>query len=122
MGSEVAYMLGVVVAGFAVNFGLRALPFVLFGSRRGELPSWVDRAGKIISPVVIAGLIVYAYSGLAWRAPGPYVAGAVVVLLHLWRRNAMLSILVGTACYMGIPAALARLAWAALCGGAGAGA
>ena len=35
---DVVYMLGVVVVGFAVNYALRALPFILFAGRDRELP------------------------------------------------------------------------------------
>ncbi len=35
MGNEILYMAGIVAAGFAVNFGLRALPFLFFGARKG---------------------------------------------------------------------------------------
>ena len=58
--------------------------------------------GKIVSPVVIAGLIAYSYCGLEWRAAAPYLAGALTVALQLWRRNPLLSILAGTAMYMAL--------------------
>lgn len=100
MGSEALYMLGVVVAGFAVNMGLRALPFLLFGGRSRPVPPWAERACSFVSPVVIACLIVYSYSGLEWRTASPYVAGAVTVALQLVLRNSLASILAGTALYM----------------------
>lgn len=94
------YMLGVVAVGFAVNFGLRAVPFLIFGSRKGELPAWVSRFGDFVSPVIIAGLIVYSYSGLEWKTVWPYLAGAVTVALQVWKRNPLASIVVGTVLYM----------------------
>lgn len=97
---DVVYMLGIVAAVFAVNYGLRVLPFLLFGGRDRELPLWVLRFGRYISPVIIAALVVYAYSGLQWRTAWPYVAGAVTVALHLWKGNALASIVVGTIVYM----------------------
>ena len=100
MKSEIVYMLGVVAVGFAVNYALRALPFVLFAGRDRELPPWVVRFGSLVSPVIIACLIVYSYSGLAWKTAWPYLAGALTVGLQLWRRNALLSIIAGTALYM----------------------
>lgn len=100
MKSEILYMLGVVAVGFAVNYALRALPFLLFAGRDRELPKWVERFGAVISPVIIACLIVYSYSGLAWKTAWPYLAGAVTVALHLWKRNALISIVVGTVLYM----------------------
>lgn len=100
MASEVRYMLGVVFAVFAVNYALRALPFILFGGRKRELPRWASSLGTYVSPVIIAALIVYSYAGLQWRTPWPYLAGALTVGLQLWRKNPLSSIIAGTVLYM----------------------
>ena len=100
MENDFLYMLCIVAAGFAVNFTLRALPFILFSTRKGALPAWVTRFGSFVSPVIIAALIVYSYSGLQWRTLWPYLAGAITVGLQLWRRNPLTSIVAGTAVYM----------------------
>lgn len=100
MGKEIGYMLGIVAVGFVVNYALRALPFLLFSGARRELPSWVATLGGIVSPIIIACLIVYSYSGLAWRTPWPYLAGGATVGLQLLKRNPLISIVVGTALYM----------------------
>ena len=100
MREEIIYMCGIVAGGFAVNFGLRALPFVLFGGRNRAIPAWIDRASGFVSPVIIAALVVYSFAGLMWRTPWPYVAGAVAVVLQLWRKNPLVSIVAGTAVYM----------------------
>lgn len=102
---EILYMLGIIAAGFAVNYVLRALPFVLFAGRDRPLPPWVERFGNIVSPVIIGCLVVYSYACLSWRTPAPFIAGAVTVLLHLWRRNALVSIVAGTIVYMCLLAA-----------------
>lgn len=100
MKDEILYMLGVVAVGFAVTYALRALPFLLFAGRSRSLPPWVERFGNLISPIIIAGLVVYAYSGLAWRTAWPYLAGALTVGLQFWKRNPLASIVAGTALYM----------------------
>ena len=100
MGDEILYMSGIVAAGFVVNFGLRALPFILFGGKDRAIPAWIDRVSGFISPVIIAALVVYSFAGLAWRTPWPYVAGALSVGLQLWKRNPLLSIIAGTVIYM----------------------
>ena len=97
---DVIYMLGVVAVGFAVNYALRALPFILFAGRDRELPRWVERFGAFVSPVIIAGLIVYSYSGLEWKTVYPYLAGAIVIGLQVWKRNPLVSIVAGTILYM----------------------
>ena len=99
---DAIYMLGIVAVGFAVNFLLRALPFILFGRRSCELPKAFLSVCDYVSPVIVAGLVVYAYSGTAWRTAWPYVAGAVTVLLQVWRRNPLVSIVAGTAVYMAL--------------------
>ena len=100
MKAEIVYMLGIVGVGFLVNYLLRALPFLLFGGRNREVPGWIRGVSGFISPVIIGGLIVYAYSGSAWRTPWPYLAGAVTVALQVWKRNPLVSIIAGTAIYM----------------------
>lgn len=100
MQDEITYMTGIVLAGFAVNFGLRALPFLLFAGRDRELPRWAERAGAVAPSVIIAALIVYSYSGLAWKTAYPYLAGALTVGLHVWKRNPLASIVTGTVLYM----------------------
>lgn len=100
MENEFLYMLGVVGAGCAVTFAMRALPFLFFAGRGRALPGWVERFGAVVSPVIIAALIVYSYSGLMWRTAWPYLAGAVTVAVHLWKGNPLASIAAGTAIYM----------------------
>ena len=100
MAEGVLHTAGIVAVAWAVTFGLRALPFLIFVGRGRDVPPSVERFGSIISPVIIAGLIVYSYSALEWRTAWPYIAGVLVVALQLWRRNALLSIIAGTVVYM----------------------
>ena len=100
MAEDVIHTAGIVAVAWTVTFGLRALPFLLFAGRGRDVPPSVERFGSIISPVIIAGLIVYSYSALEWRTAWPYIAGVLVVALQLWRRNAPLSIIAGTVLYM----------------------
>ena len=102
MENDILYMSGIVAAGFAANFALRALPFLFFGAWRGPLPKWVERFGAFVSPVIIACLIVYSFAGVEWRTFSPYVAAAITVGLQIWRRNPLLSIVVGTIAYMAL--------------------
>lgn len=87
----------------AVTFLTRALPFLLFG-RGGEPPRVVLYLGRFLPPAVIAMLIVYCYRGLDFAQPAGWapglIAGAAVVILHVWKKNNMLSIVGGTILYM----------------------
>ena len=100
MLSEVLYLSGIVFVGWFITIGMRALPFLLFGRKNRELPKRLERVCEYISPVIIAFLIVYSYSGLAWREFSPYIAGLVTVGLQLAFRNPLVSIILGTVLYM----------------------
>jgi len=85
------------------TFLTRVLPFALF-SRHEQLPDLVVYLGKILPATVIAILIIYCLKSidvhnLAAFAP-QLIATGIVVLLHLWKRNNLISIGLGTACYM----------------------
>lgn len=86
-----------------VTFLTRALPFLLFG-RGGNPPRLVLYLGRYLPPAVIAMLIVYCLRAVSFSAPGSWapslIASLFVVLVHLWKRNDMLSILGGTLLYM----------------------
>ena len=97
---DTLYMLGIVAAGFVLNFGLRALPFLLFAGKGRAVPRTVERFGDFVSPVIIAGLVVYSYAGLEWKTAYPYLAGLLTVGLQVWKRNPLASIVAGTVLYM----------------------
>lgn len=92
-----------------ITFLTRALPFLLFD--RGENPpKLVLYLGKVLPPAIIAMLIVYCLRNVAfsWNLDLAAMAGwapqviavAAVVLLHLWKKNNLLSIFGGTILYM----------------------
>ena len=86
-----------------VTFLTRVLPFLLFD--RGESPpKLVLYLGRVLPPAIIAMLIVYYLRGVSFSTPGGWVPQllcvAVVVALHLWKHNNLLSIFGGTVLYM----------------------
>ena len=97
---QIAAMVAVMAA---ATFLTRALPFLLFG-RGGEPPRVVLYLGKFLPPAVIAMLIVYCYRGTDFAQPVGWlpglIAGLAVVVLHVWKKNNMLSIVGGTILYM----------------------
>ena len=80
----------------------RYLPFALF--ERREIPSVVRYLGKILPMAVITTLVVYCLRGTEFSSAAACVpqlaAAAFTALVHLWRRNTLLSIFGGTLCYM----------------------
>lgn len=86
-----------------VTFLTRALPFLLF-DRGSAPPKVVLYLGKVLPPAVIAMLIIYclrhvSFDAVAGWAP-QLIAAAAVVVLHVWKRNNLLSIFGGTVLYM----------------------
>ena len=85
-----------------VTIFLRFLPFLVFGNR--ETPKFIAYLGRVLPFAVMGMLCVYCLKGVSFVV-FPYgipelISVAVVVLLHLWRRNTLLSIISGTVCYM----------------------
>ena len=67
-------------------------------------PFLVFRGGREMPCAVMSMLVVYClrnmdFAGASHALP-EIIAAAVVVLLHVWRRNTLLSIVAGTVVYM----------------------
>ena len=102
--SALFYAFLIVLLAALTTFLLRAFPFIAFG-RTKETPPLIRYLGSVFSPAAIAMLCVYCVcshwqSNSALGGGAEIIAGAVVVALHLWKRNPLLSILAGTALYM----------------------
>ena len=81
----------------------RFLPFWAFSSGK-PTPRYVRYLGHVLPGAVFGLLVVYCLRGVNVLA-GSHglpegIAIAVVVALHLWKRQMLLSIAGGTVCYM----------------------
>lgn len=81
----------------------RFLPFLLFPAGR-ETPKYIKYLGKVLPPAVFGLLVVYCLKDInvftgSYGLP-ELIAIMAVVLLHCWKRQMLLSIVVGTICYM----------------------
>lgn len=86
-----------------VTAGLRFLPFFLFGGKR-ETPPLVTYLGQVLPYAIMGMLVVYCLKDVN-LASAPFgipeaIGCTVVALLHIWKRNTLLSIGAGTLCYM----------------------
>lgn len=81
----------------------RVLSFLLFNSKKNT-PHFVSFLGKYLPSAVFGMLVIYCLKDTQWSnysQPLAYVLGIVsCVLLHLWRRNMLLTIAGGTLFYM----------------------
>ncbi len=101
--TELDYLLAALIMA-AVTFGLRAFPFVARGfiahHRR------IQTLGRRLPVAMMVLLTLYAMGVHNWSSPADgqaqMMAVAVVAVLQLWRRQALLSILAGTLVYMAL--------------------
>ncbi|AIA07065.1 branched-chain amino acid transporter permease [Streptomyces noursei] len=94
---DTRYLLLAVAVSAAVTWALRALPFTVLAPLRAS--AVVRYLGARMPAGVMVILCVYCLRDLPLSRPeavAPLAALAVTVGLHLWRRNALLSILGGT--------------------------
>lgn len=102
MSNPAVYAAAAIAVMTAVTLALRVAPFVIFSD--GKTPAYVTFLGKFLPCSVMAMLVVYCMRGISFvRTPfgvPELAAAAVTAALHVWRRNTLLSIIVGTACYM----------------------
>lgn len=102
MLSNTQLFIAVLVIAAAV-IATRACPFLLFPVGK-ETPKAILYLGNTLPYALMALLVVYCLKGvsvLAYPHGIPeLIAIAVVAVLHLWKKNTLLSIGVGTALYM----------------------
>ena len=81
----------------------RFLPFLIFGGKK-EPPKLITYLGKVLPCAIMGMLVVYCMKDVAFLAYPygiPELLGCLIVaVLHIWKRNTLLSIGVGTVSYM----------------------
>ena len=97
------YNIGMIAVMALVTMATRFLPFLIFGEKR-KTPALILYLGKVLPCAIMGMLVVYCLKEvkpLAYPYGIPELLGiALVALLHLWKRNSLLSIGAGTVFYM----------------------
>ena len=87
----------------AVTAALRFAPFFIFSGDR-PVPKFINYLGRVLPYSIMAMLVVYCLKGISFtKAPfgiPELISVALVVGLHVWKRNTLFSIICGTICYM----------------------
>ena len=86
-----------------VTIILRFLPFLIFRENK-KTPELLTYLGKVLPFAIMGMLVVYCLKGIR-LTEAPYgipelLGCAIVALLHIWKRNTLLSIGLGTLAYM----------------------
>ena len=86
-----------------VTMLLRFLPLWIFGNGQ-QTPKLIQYLGKVLPYAIMGMLVVFCLKGVSLTS-APFglpelLACAVVVSLHVWKRNTPISIVGGTVVYM----------------------
>jgi branched-subunit amino acid transport protein AzlD len=100
---QILHSILIILVCAAVTYLLRGIAFLVFGGKR-KTPAFIAWLGKVLPHAVMGMLLVYFLKDVTVTV-APFglpelAACAIVVLLHVWKRNSLLSIGAGTVGYM----------------------
>ena len=85
-----------------VTIVIRFAPFLLFKGKK--TPVFINYLGKVLPYSIIAMLVIYCVKGVSLinkpHGLPEIIAILAVVGLHIWKRNTLISIVLGTIIYM----------------------
>jgi len=99
--TDISYLLLVILVMTVATYATRLTPFVLFS--RGQERVLINFIAKNTPPMIMTILVIYMLKGvnyLSFEGIYTFIAILVTVIFHLYRRNALLSIIAGTVVYM----------------------
>ena len=105
MSSETLYLVSFILVTAVATFLTRLMPFAFLGKHSSH--PLAQHLGRYLPAGIMAVLVaIFLPRSAHWVTPifglDALIPAALVVVLHLWRRNALLSMLAGTICYMAI--------------------
>lgn len=81
----------------------RFVPFLIFPEGK-PVPKYVQYLGKVLPPAVFGLLIIYCLKNVKFFSGShgipEFISIILVIALHRWKRQMLLSIASGTICYM----------------------
>lgn len=100
---EIYVLSAILVMAFA-TFISRAIPFLFLGKL--EHNPHLNFIGHSLPPAVMVILVFYCLKDVAWTAPyygrAEIFSVILVAAIQMWRRNALLSIVLGTGAYLAL--------------------
>lgn len=92
--------IGMVILGTMLT---RFLPFLIFPADK-PTPAYIQYLGKVLPASIFGLLVIYCLKNVSLlsgnHAIPELISIAVVIALHYWKRQMLLSIAGGTICYM----------------------
>ena len=99
--NEINYLLAVILVMTVATYITRLTPFLLFG--KGQESPLFNYISKSTPPMVMTILVIYMLKDveyLTFEIVYTFIALLVTAGLHIYKRNALLSIVSGTIVYM----------------------
>ncbi len=91
----------VVVIASLITALIRFAPFIIF---RDKTPEAVIYLGKVLPFAMMGMLVVYCLKSTSFEKVSGFMPSVIslgfIFILHKWKHNTLLSILLGTVCYM----------------------
>lgn len=100
---NITHSIAIVAVVALCTFAIRACPFLIFGGKK-EVPPVITYLGRVLPQAIMVTLVIYCLRNInvlaGSRGIPELVCVALVAVLHVWKRNILLSIGIGTVCYM----------------------
>lgn len=98
--SQQIITVAVVVVGTMLT---RFLPFIIFPAGK-PTPEYIRYLGQVLPAAIFGLLVIYCLKNVSFLSESfgipELISIAVVIALHLWKRQMLISIAGGTICYM----------------------
>ena len=82
---------------------LRFLPFIIFSDSK-KTPKIIEKLSKSLPYAIMGMLVIYCLKGISFASVEGFlpliIASLIVGILYIWKRNTLVSIVLGTICYM----------------------
>ncbi|MEE0511876.1 MAG: branched-chain amino acid transporter permease [Peptococcaceae bacterium] len=99
LAEQIVTIATIVVATMLTRF----VPFLLFPAGK-PTPKYIQYLGKVLPAAVFGLLVIYCLKNVSLFAGShgipEFISIALVVVLHRWKKQMLLSIAGGTICYM----------------------
>lgn len=100
---DIIHSISIIAVVSACTILTRALPFLLFGGNR-QVPDIIHYLGKFLPEAIMATLVVYCLRNIDIMGEShglpELISVVLVAALHLWKKNILISVGLGTLCYM----------------------
>jgi len=97
------HSLSIILVMAVITFLLRATPFILFPAHI-KTPAFIVKISTLMPRAMVGFLVIYCFKNISFTASGDWIPELIsvfaIVAVHLFKRNTLVSISVGTVIYI----------------------